>query len=366
MDLIESLYIHFPFCLKRCNYCDFFSQLKSDQPYHQYELALEAQLSWLKQFHLEHHAHLGKLKSLYIGGGTPGLWGKSGRDWLKRFLEEYPLATETEFTVELNPGAINRAELEAWLKIGVNRFSVGSQSLDPFYLSALDRIHSREQTLNLLTMLKELGVNHSVDLMLGLPFSQQRARELEAEILPLLELGIPHLSAYILTVDPDYCHFAALPDEEWIAREYQKLSQMMQLNGYHHYEVSNFAKPGRESFHNLEYWRNHSVAALGPSAVGTIIRPKETLRYRFAPHSGEAELEIIDEEAQKIEAVFMGLRSSVGQSMELFQSTEGQQIVADWTERKLASCDAGRLILTSRGFLLLDSMIDQLFQYKII
>ncbi len=366
MHQIESFYLHFPYCLKRCNYCDFYSQLSEKQSISSYHQLLDHQLGWLAAFHRQHQAVVMPLRSLYIGGGTPSLWGADGRKWMQQFLQTYPLAKDGEWTIEVNPGTVTPNELEAWIKIGVNRFSIGSQSLDPFYLNALDRIHTAKQTMDLLKLLKSWQFNFSVDLMLGLPFSQPKNRNLKAELSPLLDLDIPHLSAYILTVDDDYIHHAELPDEEWVSREYLQLAELMCEAGYCHYEVSNFAKAGRESFHNLQYWQNRSVAAIGASAVGTIVGSDATHRYRFDPEQHLPQLEEVKGEERVIEEFFLGLRSSVGVPLHYFSKPQATELLNSWRDQGLAHCDASRVFLTSSGYLVADSLIEQLFARKII
>lgn len=365
MNQIESLYIHFPFCLKRCNYCDFYSQLEGGAGLAPYQQRLDQQFLWLNDFHQQHAAAFAPLKTLYVGGGTPSLWRQAGREWFAKLFESMTLDREYEWTIEVNPGTADIAELEQWMKMGVNRFSVGSQSLDPFYLKALDRLHSAEQTLELLRELNKLQCNYSVDLMLGLPFSQTKQRNLERELAPLLEMKIPHLSAYILTVEQEYCHAAHLPDDDYAAEEYLRLAKLLTLSGYRHYEVSNFALPQHESQHNLRYWKNLSVAALGDSAVGTIVEQDQTWRYRFDPQSGSAKTELVDGAARKLEEVFLGLRSCVGVSKDLFLPRHSE-LIQEWQHAGLVLNDAQRLRLTSKGYLQADTLINQMFSHKII
>jgi oxygen-independent coproporphyrinogen-3 oxidase len=220
------------------------------------------------------------LKTFYIGGGTPSLWGTEGVAFLKEFFKAkgLELASDCEFTMEVNPGTWNRESLEQWREFGVNRFSLGIQSYQEKMLKVLDRVHSLEEVREILAFFDEWNVNFSVDFMLGLPKSDELQRDVIKELEEVLAYDPDHLSLYILTVKSNYIHSKFLPTEDWIEDEYLKVSEHLIGKGYKHYEVSNFAKPDKKSQHNLSYWKSKTVGALGPSATGYLA--EESVRQR--------------------------------------------------------------------------------------
>ena len=201
-----------------------------------------------------------------------------------------------------------KKDLIEFQKLGVNRISVGVQSLSPQTLKALDRIHSIDDVYRTLDILSELNFNFSVDFMLGLPAKQSGDRDIISEAKELLSFSPSHMSAYILTVNKNYIHYSALPDDNFISNEYLDLSQYMSSEGFLHYEVSNFAKHGAKSQHNLNYWKGNSVAALGPSATGFLGKNNDTgLRYKWKTvDQADYTVEELDHTQLKLEKFFLG------------------------------------------------------------
>lgn len=367
MQAVSSLYIHFPFCRHLCNYCDFYKtkvDFDSQTSFSSFENYLEASFFKLKKILKDNDFQLEPLKTIFIGGGTPSLWGRSGANFLHKFFKKHgvDLAPDCEFTIEVNPGTLSKDDIVEWKSIGVNRFSVGTQALDREILPFLDRIHSYEDVLKQLNYLKESGINYSVDLMLGLPNSKER--DIEAEIDTLLAYGPNHISTYILTVGESYKYFKDLPEDEMIASEYIRVSDYLRSKGFTHYEVSNFARPHFKSLHNLKYWNNESVLALGPSAVGFLRKSlSEGVRFRGLTNRPSYELEFLGESELLTEDIYLSLR--IGRALPLSRICDPKEermsiflkkwLENGWIDEEALSRDSS-LVLTSKGYLHLDSV----------
>lgn len=371
MNKIESLYLHFPFCTHLCNYCDFYKKVSQNR-----SQDLSAFHSYLQNSFDEHEKLMkangyswGPLKTLYLGGGTPSLWGYEGASFLRKFLSDNSLmlASDCEFTLEVNPGAWEEKILDEWEKIGVNRYSLGIQSLDGTLSKYLDRVHSIEDVFDTLNFFNQKRHNFSVDFMLGLPFSESLKRNVIEELQRALSFNPSHFSVYILTVKDNYTHFANLPSEEWIEKEYLDVARFLKDCSYNHYEVSNFSKENKESKHNLSYWKSRTVAALGPSATGFLAEKR--LRYKWKPNLPKVEIENLTESEFLLERIYMALRSSIGLDLNSFTLSDDidNKFVQRWVNEGKAIVDEKRhLTLTSEGYLILDSLMNELFSLKII
>ncbi|MCP4912653.1 MAG: coproporphyrinogen III oxidase family protein [Oligoflexia bacterium] len=363
MKPVESIYLHFPFCRHRCNYCDFFKQVPEDkdQSFTSFESQFLESFDVHKKFLADYDYQFMPLKTLYIGGGTPSLWGSRGAEFLADLFakEGVTFDKDCEFTLEVNPGTWTEESLQSWIDIGVNRFSLGVQSLDSRFMKALDRVHSLNDALNTIEFFSQKKWNYSVDFMLGLPYSVEWNRDIEKELNEILKFSPNHLSLYILTVKENYPHFDKLPDDEFISREYLKVSDILASKGMHHYEVSNFSKPGLESKHNLRYWESLTVGAIGPSATGFLFEDK--IRYKWKTKSSEFETEVLTEEEYQLEKVYMKLRTNL-----LLDSKEldiDDEILRKWSELSyIKHVSTAKFQVTSQGFLMLDSMMGDLFK----
>lgn len=369
MTQVTSLYLHIPFCRHLCNYCDF------------YKRKLEAPAQQFEEFHrfldesFERHDRLmeetmvswGPLETVYLGGGTPSLWGITGAAYFKEnFLKRFALAPLAEFTMEVDPGTWNEELIREWEALGMNRISIGSQTLDPQFLSVMDRDHSEQEVLELLGYCQRRDLNFSLDFLLGLPFSKEKARNITAELERLLAFGPKHISLYILNARSKYPHAAAMPDDEFIREEYLLVSELLRARGFHHYEVSNFALPGFESRHNLKYWRTESVAALGPTGTGLFVKgPEEALRYKWKVGRAEVELEPLGKKELSLERAYLALRTSEGWRPQN-GSPRMEKVAASWTSFGYGKWDGQRMRLNSLGFLMLDSLMDDLFREGIL
>lgn len=370
MNSLESLYIHFPFCRHLCNYCDFYKSLKeNEQQVLEFNQAFLEMFDRHDQFLNEQNYEWAPLQSLYIGGGTPSLWGSSGAKLIKKLLQEKMkgLHEESEFTLEVNPGGWKEEDLEQWLESGVNRISFGVQAYNDLFLGHLDRVHRLKEVHQTLELLKKWNLNYSVDLMLGLPYSERDKRDIETELKEILKWDPPHLSVYILTTKNQYLHQQQLPSDEWIETEYLTTAKILKDHGYLHYEVSNFAKEGFESKHNLRYWNCQSVAALGPSATGLLVENKK--RYKWKNKLGQFECEELSQEALDLEKTYLALRTNGGiRGSEHFSEeklNEFQKIKNHWIHNQMALPEPGdKLVLNSQGFLQMDHLMNELFRIE--
>jgi oxygen-independent coproporphyrinogen III oxidase len=368
MIQVSSLYLHIPFCKHLCNYCDFYKkryEAGSNQieEFHQFLVG-----GWSKQQELFESvgANFLPLQTLYLGGGTPSLWGLEGASFLKSWLQTHiTLAPACEFTMEVDPGTWNAPMLTAWKELGLNRISVGTQALDPDFLKIMDRAHSLEESLALLEYCHKEQWNYSLDFLLGIPYSRQKQRNIEKELKTLLQFNPKHISLYILNARSKYPHIQAMPDDEFIREEYLWVSQFLQQQGFIHYEVSNFAQPGFESIHNQKYWQNQSVAALGPSATGYLaISKHQALRYKWKVTRPEMEKELLSENELALEKTYLSLRTNKGWYPELM-SESLSKLFEDWVTKGYGSYVEGRMSLNALGFLMLDSLMDDLFRLNL-
>ena len=369
MNTVSSLYLHFPVCLHLCNYCDFF-RIKQDKDhldfnfFHDY---LDKGASKHKEMLEAQSIVVSPLETIFFGGGTPSLWGAEGAIFFQKYFKQasLKLATSYEWSMELNPGSWAEDDFNLWLDLGVNRVSVGIQSLDDSRLQILNRVHNVEGALKTLRHLQALKLNFSVDLMIGLPELTLAPRNLKAEIDRILEFGPSHFSVYILTPKAGYKYIDALPQDNEIADQYEWVSNYLADNGFHHYEVSNFALAGKESRHNQKYWDLESVMAIGPSGTGYLnLGPDRAIRYKWKTQVSDFEIENLGPDEMRTEQIFLGMRTSKG--LDLTRFFNSQQLISldaqlsEWRQSKLIKLRGHHLMLTSQGFLVMDSLVGKL------
>jgi oxygen-independent coproporphyrinogen-3 oxidase len=365
MTQVTSLYLHVPYCKHLCNYCDFY-KLALDKVTHPFESFHQFLIeSWEQHQNLmqEHKVEWGPLHSLYLGGGTPSLWGEAGADFIQSWLmPKVSLASDCEFTMEVDPGTWSAQSLKKWRDLGLNRISIGTQTLNEQFLKIMDRSHSLEESLLLLSYCQQEHINFSMDFLLGIPFSQKYSRNILEELKRLLDFEPKHISLYILNARSKYPFLTAIPDDEYIREEYLRVSDYLIEQGFEHYEVSNFAKPGLASKHNLKYWQAASVAALGPTGTGYFqISSELAMRYKWKVTSAKYELEPLGIQELLMEEMYLGLRTELGwQPRKMSQGLS--DIFARWEAAGLGCFVSPRMQLNSRGFIMLDSLVDELFK----
>jgi oxygen-independent coproporphyrinogen-3 oxidase len=367
---VSSIYLHFPFCQHLCNYCDFYKhKLESDNQVKQFEDLLDKQFDFQNKFLSDYNHELGLLKSFYIGGGTPSLWKLRGIDYISKKLQngELQLDSDCEFTIEVDPDTWTEEEIDGWLSIGVNRFSVGSQAFSDKYIKIMDRTHLLEDVEKTIKYFSDRGLNYSVDLMLGLPNSEER--NIGNEIRDLLKFKPNHISVYILKTRKNYPLNSVLPDDEKIREEYLEVSKKLTLNGFDHYEVSNFARDGFYSKHNIKYWNYDSVAGLGPNATGLLVENDKALRYQWKSVTVGVEKEELEGSSLLIEKLFLGLRfKNRFNPKTLFNKINDHKkldvLFLKWKDlgylNQESSSDS--INLSALGYLMCDSLIDDIFK----
>jgi oxygen-independent coproporphyrinogen-3 oxidase len=366
---IKSLYFHFPFCRHLCNYCSFYKRIpqSKEKEYKEFEELIDS--SWLthEKFIHDNGFKLTALDTLYFGGGTPSLWGKSGIDYLKNNLlaDKLALLPDAEVTLEVNPATTTQEELELWIDAGINRFSIGIQTLNEHVLKLIDRVHTLQESFRLLEIVQTLNVNYSVDFMLGLPKDENVKRDIIEELDQILYYQPKHISLYILTVGNKYIHLDKIPEEEIVSEEFHKVATHLKKKGFIHYEVSNYSLAGFESKHNKKYWHYESVAALGASATGFLKNSDETaIRYKWKTEKPELLIENLNSDELKLEELYMGLRMKGGLDVDsVFKDDEKirfNRLIKDWDERGLVD-EISPLTLSSSGFIILDSLMSEIF-----
>jgi oxygen-independent coproporphyrinogen III oxidase len=370
----RSLYIHVPFCARRCSYCDFAVEALRDPPVGEWldsiirELELTAQRErWSTPLGLD---------TLYVGGGTPSLLGRRVMsEMLERLAPYAELKAGAEWTCEANPESFTQELAHDWKAAGVNRISLGAQSFQDETLRWMGRLHGADGPERALGFAREAGFdNVSLDLIFGLP--ERLNRDWEADLEKMIELGPEHVSLYGLTAE------AAAPLGRWVqegreklasedryADEYLLAHRLLTEAGYEHYEVSNFGRAGRRSRHNFVYWTGAPYAALGPGAHSYFPPMRRgNLRswyaYRDALAAGELPFDVeerIDPGANEMERLWLGLRTSIGLDPRVLSA--GQQARLErWIENGLAQGQKGLVRLTCTGWLLLDELTVDLYQ----
>ncbi len=334
-----ALYLHWPFCLSKCPYCDFNSHVRARIPEARFVAALRRELAF-------EAARLGKRRvtSVFFGGGTPSLMQpESVAALLADAARLFDLAADAEITLEANPTSIEAGRFRGYREAGVNRVSIGVQSLNDPALKFLGREHSAAQARAAIELARKIFPRLSFDLIYALP--EQTLQQWQAELDTALGLAADHLSLYQLTIEQG-TKFATLhgrgdfvlPDADVAAAMYEATAHAAARHGLAQYEISNYARPGAESRHNLAYWRYLDYAGIGPGAHGRISFGDAliaTSRHR-APEiwadmveekgSGSTLEEAISQQNRAREALLMGLRLSEGISIARFADRTGMDL----------------------------------------
>ncbi len=372
-----SLYVHLPWCRRKCPYCDFNShRLPSQPPFADYVAALLADL----EQDLALLPAPRPVISIFLGGGTPSLFPPEEiARLLAGIAARLPLASGAEITLEANPGTLERGRFAAYREGGVNRFSLGVQSFDPAALAALGRIHGPEEAeAALMELATAPGSRFNLDLMYGLP-GQDPALAL-ADLERALAHAPEHLSHYQLTLEPGTPFAAkppALPDEEQLLAIESACRRRLAQAGLRRYEVSAYARPGAESVHNLNYWRYGDYLGIGAGAHGKITFPEQgrILRLAKQPHpgrfmasaGGEARIasrrEVVAAE-RAFEFLLNGLRLTDGFTFDDFEQRTGlsRSLILPrldaLAEQDLIEGDRHRARASARGLELLNEILE--------
>jgi len=367
----SSAYVHIPFCTQICYYCDFSKVFIKNQPVDAY---LEHLIQETRSY------EIGKLRTLYIGGGTPTALSAQQLAYL---LTELPkvmdLSEVEEFTIEANPGDLDPDKIAVLKDSQVNRVSLGVQTFDNKMLKKIGRSHQEQDIYDNIRHLKQAGFdNISIDLIYALP--GQTMDQVKENVAKAIDLDIPHMSLYSLILENHTVFMnrmrrgkLPLPKEELEAEMFEYIIEELEKGGFEHYEISNFSKPGFESRHNLVYWDNAEYYGLGAGASGYVdgIRYKNhgpIRHYLEAVEAGKARIteEHLTLEEKMEEELFLGLRKKTGVSKARFEEKFGVsfdqrygQVVASLTEQGLLVPDDKQIRMTKRGLFLGDTVAEK-------
>ena len=326
-----GIYVHIPFCKKKCAYCDFISYCGKDDLIEKYVDSVKKEI--------EHVKIKSEITTIYIGGGTPSYIDSKFIVQILEKIKEKNVAQDAEITIEVNPGTVTQEKLQDYIDCGINRISIGLQTTNDELLKQIGRIHNYEQFLETYKLAKKVGFkNINVDLMLGLP--NQRIIDLKESLENVLKLAPKHISVYSLIVE-EGTPIAnkiengklKLPDDELERNMYWYVKNTLELNGYKHYEISNFAKKGYESKHNMNCWNQMEYVGIGTGAhsyrdITRYSNTEDIKEYIKNVQKGEFEKnriihEIQKEEDSEKEFMLLGLRKIDGIKISEFKNKFG-------------------------------------------
>ena len=362
----DALYVHIPFCPHKCFYCDFNSYVvESEDPVWKYVYALEREMALTVAQHPP-----AEIRTIFIGGGTPTSLSPAQMEVVFEALHRHVpnRSAQLEMTMEANPGTLDRAKLQAMRAGGVNRISLGAQTFDERLLKEIGRIHSADDVTHSIEIARQEGFeNLSIDLMFGLP-GQTLAMVREA-VERVLAFDLPHISLYGLKIEENTVFHSlymrnqlVLPDEDTEVEMYRLIIEAMKQRGYEQYEVSNFAKPGFASRHNMAYWQNRAYYGVGAGAHGYMngwrhVNVKGVQAYIDACAQGLPRLETYEVERKEAEEDFMmvGLRLLAGIRAQDYLAQFGEHWTASFQTIFDELCEKRLLERTASGYRLTDS-----------
>ncbi|MEG6614846.1 radical SAM family heme chaperone HemW [Peptococcaceae bacterium 1198_IL3148] len=339
-----SLYVHVPFCVQKCTYCDFVSFPYKPDIAHRYLRALEQEMCYYAERLSAGQKQVG---TVFIGGGTPSILPAKDLAWLLEKLQHYfHWQPEAEVTVEANPGTLDKEKLLTLYRGGVNRLSLGVQACQPQLLQVLGRIHNLNQALQAVDVARQVGFNNlSMDLIFAVP--GQSLTHWQQSLKILTELEPQHISCYSLQLEDGTPLTAAVDrgelvrcDEDLELAMYNETISFLHRLGYQHYEISNFAQPGFQSKHNLVYWHNQEYLGLGPAAhshlnsqrwanTGDINQYADAMKKGTPLLTEHIQLTVA---ASMSETMFMGLRLLAGVNLNAFYRRFGRSVFDVWPE----------------------------------
>lgn len=372
-DASLGLYIHIPFCLQKCLYCDFCSfPARPAEEHSAYVRALCREIEAAARA-LSHYT----VNTVFIGGGTPSLLSAEEYSLISNAIQRnYRLSDDLEFTSEANPATLDMAKLQAMKEAGINRLSIGMQSALDCELAALGRVHSARDAVQAVELARAAGFrNVNLDLMFGIP--SQTAESFLFSLDTALSLSPEHLSVYSLQVEegtPFYERRATLPlpDEEEEDKMATLLYRKTEAAGYRRYEISNFARAGYECRHNLRYWRLLDYRGFGVSAHSLIagrrfFNGEDLSLYLRDPLSAEYEEELLSAATREFEYVMLGLRTADGISDAAFAEAFGEPFsekysvqIAPFLARNLMAKQDGRCYFSEEGMALSNGILREI------
>jgi len=338
-----GMYIHIPFCSQKCDYCDFISYSMDEVAQKKYLQALFLEIERTRTRFVDK-----TFDTLYIGGGTPSImYDGFILELSRKLFSSFHFAPDTEFTIEVNPSSFTREKFFEYLQAGMNRISVGVQCLDEKLLKEQGRIQSIEdidKTFEILSSSKFDNV--SGDIMIGLP--KQDFESIEETVYYLIDRNVKHISTYALQVEKHTMLYekvarrkVKLPNEDKVCRMYDVVGEILTNEGYRHYEISNFAKPGYESRHNMKYWEEVDYLGLGVSAHSYVdgyrfYNTKRLDTYIDNLEHGKAPIyakEYIDKETRKSERIMLSLRTKKGLDLTKYKNDFGEDLLQTKKEK---------------------------------
>lgn len=373
-----ALYVHWPFCLSKCPYCDFNSHVRTKIDANAYLEALTRELEFMATKIDGRRV----FDSVFFGGGTPSLMpGEVVAKILERAESLFGFSPAIEITLEANPTSADATRFKAYKSAGVNRVSLGVQALNDADLKSLGRLHSVDEALRAVEMAQSIFARVSFDLIYARP--NQTAESWSEELEQALSFNCQHYSLYQLTFEEGTPFHAALArgsmkelDVESAALMFEYTQERMARAGRPSYEISNYAAPGEESRHNLVYWRYGDYVGVGPGAHGRLTlagsriateterQPERWLNQVTSAGNGLAKWELIEPDQQQSEALLMGLRLSEGVDQDRMESINGRSLSRTRIEKLvgqgLLSSQAGRIAATPRGRLVLNAVLKEL------
>ncbi len=366
---LESIYIHIPFCKEKCHYCAFVSYANRKSFFDDYIDALVCEI--IKN--LKKYKDV-NVKTIYIGGGTPSLPDAKYYEKIFNTINKFiDIAAHAEITIEINPGTVHFAYLKELKSIGFNRLSVGVQSFDQRILDYINRKHNIKDVYNSIVNARQVGFeNISIDLIYGLPY--QTMEIWQESLQGALGLDINHISTYGLKIEEGTRfykqHPEELPLEEVNAQMYLECKDFLMQSGFNHYEISNFAKSGFESKHNLSYWHNKEYFGFGAAAHGYVNKIRYSNQvsledYIKNPLKKEFCEELSNADIIK-EAIILGLRTSDGLNLDEFKADYDfdlikhyKTVINKYIDYKLLILENDYLKLSPEGFLLSNNVLSE-------
>lgn len=371
-----GLYVHIPFCVRKCEYCDFLSWSAGEEEREQYVNALLSEIESYRDFVKGY-----RVSTIFVGGGTPSvLRPKQMERILQKIYEVFELEKRPEITIEVNPGTVDEEKLQCYKANGVNRLSMGLQSVKDEKLRLLGRIHTYQESAESYELARKVGFdNISIDLISSVP--GQTLQEWKEELEIAAVQNPEHISVYQLIIEegtPFYEKYAEhpelLPDEETSREIYLWTGRFLKEAGYEQYEISNYAKPGKESRHNLKYWERGDYLGLGLGAASMVrnIRMSNTkdmktyLERCDKPKTMREDVQFLEEPRQMEEFMFLGLRKTRGVSKKEFRRIFGREMDMVY-EKALHKClengmlleHKDRIFLSEEGTLLSNMVLSE-------
>ena len=366
-----ELYIHIPFCIQKCAYCDFLSAKVGRKEQDAYVEAMKRELESYKEM-----ASIYQVSSIFVGGGTPSILSYHKiQEIFNKVQEVFHLASCPEITIEANPGTVTLDKLKGWKELGINRISFGLQSIHDEELKMLGRIHTYQDFLQSYSMAREVGFNNiNIDLISAIP--GQSVESWRETLKTVAQLEPEHISAYSLIIEEgtlfyerykdrrDPMGYLSLPDEDDERKMYEETEVILNQYGFQRYEISNYAKLGRECKHNLGYWERTEYLGIGLGAATLIENTRYNITRDFSfylENAGKSkeifqEKEVLSTQDQMEEFMFLGLRKMNGvskrQFAQQFQCPIEEQygeVLEELELENLISIKGDRIALTKRG-----------------